>query len=65
MRPDDDTFMGKMKEMYPRSKIYALKIGNLQEINKMPYLYPPDRYSYLFLNAYINRYVHDGYFKNN
>ena len=61
MRPDVDSYMGKMTEMYTRSKFYDLKVGNLQEINKMPF--PPDRYSNLFLNTYINHHVHAGYLK--
>ena len=59
MRPDVDSCMGKTKEMCTRSKFYDLKVGNLQEINKMPF--PPDRYSNLSLNAYINRHVHAQY----
>ena len=62
MRPDVDSCMGKMTEMYTRSKFYDLKVANLQEINKMPF--PPDRYSNLFLNAYINRHLHAGYLKS-
>ena len=34
MGPDVDSCMGKMKDMYTRSKFYDLKVGNLQEINK-------------------------------
>ena len=35
--------MDKVKEMYPRSKFYHLKVGNLQEIKKA-LIYPQDRY---------------------
>ena len=34
MGPDVDSCMGKMKDMYTRSKLNDLKVGNLQEINK-------------------------------
>ena len=34
MRPEDDSCMDKVKEMYPRSKFKHLKVGNLQNINK-------------------------------
>ena len=62
MRPEDELCMDKVKEMYPRSKFYHLKVGSLQEIKKK-LTYPPDWYSNLFLNAYINRYVHAEYLK--
>ena len=34
MRPEDDSCMDKVKEMYPRSKFWYFKVGNLQNINK-------------------------------
>ena len=34
MGPVVDSCMGKMKDMYTRSKFYDLKVSNLQEINK-------------------------------
>ena len=61
MGPDIDSCMGKMKDMYTRSKFYDLKVGNLQEINKN--VNPPDQYSNKFLNACINHHVHVGYLK--
>ena len=61
MRPEDDSCMDKVKEMYPKSKFYHVKVSNLQEIKKMTY--PPVRYSNLFLNGYINRHVHAEYSK--
>ena len=61
MRPDDDSCKDKMKEMDPRSKFYDLKVCNFSEIQILSY--PLDRYSKLFLNAYINRHVNTGYLK--
>ena len=39
MGPEDESCMDKVKEMFPRSKLYHLKVGNLQEIKKndIPY----------------------------
>ena len=55
MKPADDACMDKVKEMYPRSR----KSRKL----KKKLTYPPDRYSNLFPNAYMNRHVHAEYFK--
>ena len=62
MRPEDDSCMDIVKEIYPRSKFYHLIVGNLQEIKKK-LTYPTDGYSNLFLNTYINRHVHAEYLK--
>ena len=78
MRPEDDSCTDKVKEMFPRSKFYHVKVGNLQKIKKMTYIHKdsteqelilgsagqiPVRYSNLFLNGYINRPVHAEYSK--
>ena len=34
MGPEDESCMDKVKEMYPRSKFYHLKVDDLQEIYK-------------------------------
>ena len=50
-----------MKEMYPRSEFYHLKVGNSLDIQTTDI--PADRYSKLFLNANISRHVHSKYLK--
>ena len=52
MRPEDDLCIDKVREMYIRSKLYHLKVGNLQEIkiNDIPF------------ESFINRHLHAEYF---
>ena len=49
MRPEDDSCMNKVKEIYPRLKFYHLTDRNVQEIQKKTNIM--DRFSNLFLNA--------------
>ena len=61
MRPEDDSCIVKVKEMYRRFKLYHVKVENKK---KSP-VHPTDRSSNLFLNAFINHHVHAEYYKKN
>ena len=56
MRPEDDSCMEKVKDMYSRLKLYHVKVEKKKT-------YPLYRYSNLFLNAYLNRLIHAEYLK--
>ena len=52
MTPEDDLCIDKVREMYIRSKLYHLKVGNLQEINETG----------IPSESFINRHLHAEYF---